>query len=263
MGKPTLYVCGTDEYGTATETKALEEKVTPKELCDKYHILHKNAYEWFDIDFDFFGRTSTPLHTEITHEIFQNLQKNGYIKKKQMDQLRCPKCNMFLSDRYVYGKCHYKECGAEDARGDQCDKCGKLINALELIDPKCKLCGSTPEKASTFHYFLELPDISDKLKAWIDKSSNGGDWSANSKSITYSFLSEGLKGRCITRDLKWGVPVPSDDPDMQNKVFYVWFDAPIGYFSITANLMPNSWRDWWQNPEHVKYYEFLGKVYNI
>ncbi|MCQ2820385.1 MAG: methionine--tRNA ligase [archaeon] len=259
LGKRVLYVCGTDEYGTATETKALEEKCTPKELCDKYHKLHKECYEWFDIDFDFFGRTSTPQQTKITHEIFNDLKNNGYIQKRQIEQFKCPKCNMFLSDRFVIGTCHHKECGSDDARGDQCNKCGKLINALELINPKCKLCGSTPEKASTFHLFLELPNIEEKLKPWIAKASEEGEWSANSKSITYSFISEGLKGRCITRDLKWGTPVPSDDPDLQNKVFYVWFDAPIGYLSITANLEGDKWETWWKDPEHVKYYEFMGK----
>lgn len=250
---------GTDEYGTATTTKALEEKCSPRELCDKYHKLHKQCYEWFDIDTDIFGRTSTPQQTVITHEIFNDLKANGYIKKQQIEQFRCPNCNMFLSDRYVYGTCYHKDCGSNDARGDQCNGCGKLINALELIDPKCKICNSTPVKATTHHYFLELPDIEQRLKAWIDKASTEGDWSANSKSITYSFLSEGLKGRCITRDLEWGVPVPSDDPDMQNKVFYVWFDAPIGYLSISANLLGDKWVDWWKNPDKVKYYEFMGK----
>ena len=259
MGKNTLYVCGTDEYGTATETKALKEKCTPKELCDKYHLLHKKIYDWFDIDFDIFGRTSEPLHTTITQEIFLELQKNNCIEKKEIEQFRCKKCNLTLSDRFVYGTCYHGDCKYEQARGDQCDKCGKLCNALELIDPKCKLCDSTPEKFNSYHYFLNLPNVEPELRKWIDKASKEGNWTQNSISITTGFISEGIKERCITRDLKWGIPVPGDDPDMKNKVFYVWFDAPIGYISITGCLVGDNWKKWWQNPDHVKLYQFMGK----
>ena len=260
MGKNTLYICGTDENGTATETKALQEKCTPKELCDKYHELHKKIYEWFDIDFDHFGRTSHPYQTEITQGIFLDLQKNGCIKKEQIEQYRCPKCNVTLSDRYIYGTCYHGDCKYEQARGDQCDKCGKLCNALELINPKCKLCNAIPEKFKSYHYFLNLPVVEKELREWIDKASVEGNWTQNSRAITAGFISEGLKERCITRDLKWGVPVPGDDPDMKDKVFYVWFDAPIGYISITAALVGlENWKNWWQNPEHVKLFQFMGK----
>lgn len=260
MGENTLYVCGTDEYGTATETKALQEKCTPQQLCDKYHALHELIYEWFDIDFDYFGRTSTPYHTDITLEIFEGLRKNNCIKKEQIEQYRCKNCNMTLSDRFIYGTCYHGDCKYDRARGDQCDKCGKLCNALELINPKCKLCDNPPEKFNSYHYFLNLPNVEDKLKSWIDKTSVEGNWTQNSRSITNGFISEGLKERCITRDLKWGVPVPDDDPDLKNKVFYVWFDAPIGYLSITANFVGmDNWKKWWQNPEHVKLYQFMGK----
>ena len=260
MGNNTLYVCGTDEYGTATETKALQENCTPKELCDKYHALHKAIYEWFDIDFDIFGRTSTPYHTDITQEIFLDLQKNNCIKKIEIEQYRCNKCNITLSDRYIYGTCYHGDCKYDKARGDQCDQCGKLCNALELINPKCKLCNSPPEKFKSFHYFLNLPNVETELREWIDKTSVEGNWTQNSKAITTGFISEGLKERCITRDLKWGVPVPGDDPDMKNKVFYVWFDAPIGYLSITANFVGiDNWKKWWHNPDHVKLFQFMGK----
>ena len=259
MGKNTLYICGTDEYGTATETKALEKKCTPKELCDKYHEIHKKIYEWFDIDFDIFGRTSEPLHTTITQEIFLQLQKNNCIEKKEIEQFRCNKCNLTLSDRFVYGTCYHGDCGYEQARGDQCDKCGKLCNALELINPKCKMCNSTPERFKSFHYFLNLPSVEGDLRKWIDKASKEGNWTQNSIAITTGFVNEGIKERCITRDLKWGIPVPGDDPDMKNKVFYVWFDAPIGYISITGCLVGDNWKKWWQNPEHVKLYQFMGK----
>ena len=259
MGKNVLYVCGTDEYGTATETKALEEKVSPKELCDKYHKIHDQVYQWFDIDFDYFGRTSTPQQTVITQDIFKHLKDNGYVKKHEVEQYKCTQCNMVLSDRYIIGTCYHGDCKYEEARGDQCDKCGKLCNALELINPKCKLCKNTPIKVKSFHYFIQLPDVQDKLKAWVEKASKEGNWSENAKSITNAFINDGLKERCITRDLKWGVPVPEGDDDMKDKVFYVWFDAPIGYLSITANFIGDKWAEWWKDPEHVKLYQFMGK----
>ncbi len=260
MGNNTLYVCGTDEYGTATETKALTEGCTPQQICDKYHAIHKQVYDWFDIDFDFFGRTSTKYHSDITQQIFLDLQKNGCSKKMEVEQFRCKHCNITLSDRYIYGTCYHGDCKYEQARGDQCDKCGKLCNALELINPKCKLCDNVPEKFKSFHYFINLPNVEKDLRQWIDKASVEGSWSQNSVSITKGFISEGLRERCITRDLKWGVPVPGDDPDMKNKVFYVWFDAPIGYLSITANFLGfEHWEKWWKNPEHVKLYQFMGK----
>ena len=260
MGENVLYVCGTDEYGTATETTAIKEKCTPQELCDKYHSIHKKIYEWFNIDFDYFGRTTTELHSQITQEIFLSLQKNDCIKKIQIEQFRCNKCNIVLSDRFVYGTCYHGDCKYEQARGDQCDKCGKLCNALELINPRCKMCGQSPEKFKSYHYFLNLPGVEEKLRAWIDKTSVEGNWTQNSRAITRGFINEGIKERCITRDLKWGVKVPGDDPDMKEKVFYVWFDAPIGYISITANFVgKDNWRKWWQNPENVKLYQFMGK----
>jgi len=260
MGNNTLYVCGTDEYGTATETKALKEGCTPQQICDKYHAIHKEVYEWFDIDFDFFGRTSTKYHTDITQQIFLDLQKNGCSKKMEVEQYRCKHCNLTLSDRYIYGTCYHGDCKYEQARGDQCDKCGKLCNALELINPKCKVCNNPPEKFKSFHYFINLPTVETELRKWIEKASVEGNWSQNSISITKGFISEGLRERCITRDLKWGVPVPGDDPDMKNKVFYVWFDAPIGYLSITANFVGiEHWEKWWKNPEHVKLFQFMGK----
>ena len=260
MGKNTLYICGTDEYGTTTETTALKEKCTPQELCDKYHKIHKYIYEWFDIDFDYFGRTSTELHSQITQDIFLSLQKNNCIKKIELEQFRCKNCNMVLSDRFIYGTCYHGDCKYEQARGDQCDKCGKLCNALELINPKCKMCGESPDKFKSFHYFLNLPGVEEKLRPWIDKTSVEGHWSQNCRAITKGFISEGIKERCITRDLKWGVKVPGDDPDMKEKVFYVWFDAPIGYISITANFVgKENWENWWKNPEHVQLYQFMGK----
>lgn len=256
-GNNTLYICGTDEYGTATETKALKDGITPRELCDKYFALHKEIYEWFDIDFDIFGRTPTEVHTKITIDIFRKLQQHENIVKKQVKQLKCLQCKSFLADRYVVGTCYYPGCLYHDAGGDQCDKCGNLTVPIELISPRCKMCGSKPEVCESYHYYVDLPKIEPQLKEWLNIASN--EWSSNSTHLAKGFLHEGLIQRCITRDLKWGVNVPNDgDEDMKDKVFYVWFDAPIGYLSITANLVED-WEQWWKNPENVKLYQFMGK----
>ncbi|XP_005098473.2 methionine--tRNA ligase, cytoplasmic [Aplysia californica] len=249
-----LYVCGTDEYGTATETKAMEEGVTPKEICDKYNKLHTQIYEWFNIDFDYFGRTTTELQTEIAQDIFWKLYQEGYILKDSIEQLYCTKCNKFLADRFVEGTCPM--CGFDDARGDQCDGCGKLINAVELINPKCKMCKSSPVVKSTQHLFVDLPKLEPKLKDHLNRVYESGTWTNNARVITNSWIRDGLKPRCISRDLKWGTPIPLEG--YTDKVFYVWFDAPIGYISITANYT-DKWREWWKNDEKVEMYNFLGK----
>ena len=231
-GYDTLYVCGTDEYGTATETKALEEKKTPRELCDYYFKEHTKIYDWFHIDFDIFGRTSNPECTERTQELYKDLEKNGYIVEKTNTQLYCPKCQRFLADRYVHGIC--PKCGSDKARGDQCDDCGSLLDPIELKEPKCSTCGSTPEPKETKHLYINLPAISQKLNEWMEKASVEGKWSDNAINITKAWIRDGLNERAITRDLKWGIPVPREG--YENKVFYVWFNAPIGYISITQQL---------------------------
>ncbi|CAA7393341.1 unnamed protein product [Spirodela intermedia] len=255
-GYNAIYICGTDEYGTATETKAMEENCTPKQICDKYHALHKEVYEWFDISFDEFGRTSTPQQTEVCQAIFQKLLDNKWLSENTMQQLYCNTCERFLADRLVEGVCPTPGCNYESARGDQCENCGKLLNPTELNDPRCKVCGRTPQIRDTDHLFLELPLLKDKLEDYINKMSVAGGWSQNAIQGTYAWLKEGLKSRCITRDLKWGVPVPHDK--YKDKVFYVWFDAPIGYISITS-CYTTEWEKWWKDPDNVELYQFMGK----
>ncbi|XP_019952461.2 methionine--tRNA ligase, cytoplasmic [Paralichthys olivaceus] len=249
-----LFVCGTDEYGTATENKAREEGLTPQQICDKYHAVHASIYKWFQIDFDFFGRTTTEKQTEIAQNIFLRLHKHGFLAEDTVEQLRCENCQRFLADRFVEGICPH--CNYPEARGDQCDKCGKLINAVELGEPQCKVCRQTPVVRSSKHLFLDLPKLEAQLEQWLDKSMSAGDWTPNAKQITRSWLRDGLKPRCITRDLKWGIPVPH--PDFKDKVFYVWFDAPIGYLSVTANYT-DQWEKWWKNPRQVELYNFMAK----
>lgn len=255
-GYNTIYICGTDEYGTATETKAMEENCTPKQICDKYHAIHREVYEWFNISFDKFGRTSTPQQTQVCQAIFKKLLENNWLSENTMQQLYCDTCKRFLADRLLEGVCPTPGCNYESARGDQCEKCGKLLNPTDLKDPKCKMCQSTPLIRDTNHLFLELPLLKDKLEEYISKMSEAGSWSQNAIQITSTWLKEGLRPRCITRDLKWGVPVPHEK--FSDKVFYVWFDAPIGYVSITACYTPD-WEKWWKNPENVELYQFMGK----
>jgi methionyl-tRNA synthetase len=265
-GYDTLYVCGTDEYGTATETKAQEEGKTPRELCDYYHAIHSDIYNWFGIAFDHFGRTSTPQQTEITQGMFLDLEKNGFIKEHTIEQLFCSSCNRFLADRYVRGTC--PSCGYEDARGDQCEHCGKLLDPTELKNPRCSTCGATPEIRATKHLYIDLPGILPVYEKWMKEASVSGQWAKNALQMTQAWIRDGLQERAITRDLKWGIPVPRDG--FETKVFYVWFDAPIGYISISKCLSDRlasegklpatgDWKAWWQNPADVELFQFIGK----
>ncbi|KAK5096515.1 methionine--tRNA ligase mes1 [Exophiala xenobiotica] len=253
-GRPTLYVCGTDEYGTATETQALKEGVTPEELCSKYNKIHAEVYDWFEIGFDIFGRTPTKQHKEISQKIFLQLHEKGLLAEHTNKQPFCEKHNKFLADRFIEGECYH--CGYDDARGDQCDKCGNLIDAVKLINPRCKVDGATPVVRETKHIYLRLDELQPKIEAWAKDSMQKGAWSDNAKAITQDWLNKGLQERGITRDLQWGVPVPL--PGFDNKVFYVWFEACIGYPSITANYT-DEWEKWWMNPQNVQLYQFLGK----
>ncbi|KAF5820232.1 putative methionine--tRNA ligase [Helianthus annuus] len=219
-GYNAIYMCGTDEYGTATETKALEENCTPKEICDKYHAIHRDVYKWFNISFDEFGRTSTPQQTQVCQSIFKKLMENNCLSEDTMQQGRVVEF------------------------GDQCEKCGKLLNPTELVNPRCKVCANSPHIRATNHLFLDLPSLEGKLRDYISSMSVVGSWSQNAIQATNAWLNEGLKQRCITRDLKW--------------VFYVWFDAPIGYVSITSSYT-HEWEQWWKNPKNVDLYQFMGK----
>ena len=271
-GYDTIYICGTDEYGTATETKAIEEKKSPRELCDYYYMEHIKIYDWFHINFDKFGRTSNDECTEITQSLFKDLDSAGLIKEHVNKQLYCPDCKMFLADRYVDGTC--PKCGSDSARGDQCDACGSLLDPIELLKPRCHTCGSTPEVRETKHLYIDLPALSNKLNEWVDKTAKEGKWSDNAINITKAWIRDGLNERAITRDLKWGIPVPKEG--YENKVFYVWFNAPIGYMSITKQLANElvkegkksfDWKSWWlpseseegKSKEKVDLFQFIGK----
>ncbi|CAA6657297.1 unnamed protein product [Spirodela intermedia] len=248
-GYNAIYICGTDEYGTATETKAMEENCTPKQICDKYHALHKEVYEWFDISFDEFGRTSTPQQTEVCQAIFQKLLDNKWLSENTMQQLYCNTCERFLADRLVEGVCPTPGCNYESARG---------TNARTV-------CGRTPQIRDTDHLFLELPLLKDKLEDYINKMSVAGGWSQNAIQGTYAWLKKALN-LVVLRGISNGVFLFHTTSiktrfltkSTQISVFYVWFDAPIGYISITS-CYTTEWEKWWKDPDNVELYQFMGK----
>ena len=258
IGNEVLYICGTDEHGTPSELGAKKENMDVKDYTTKYHNLHKDIYEKFNLSFDYFGRTSSKENKELTQQIAKELYNNGYIEIKESEQMYSIDDNMFLPDRYVVGTCPY--CGADNARGDQCEKCTKVLDAKDLINPKSAVSGSTNlEFRKTKHLYIKLSKLSDKVRDWV----NTRNWNKLTIGIANKWLDEGLSDRSITRDLKWGVDVPTDIfPDMEGKVFYVWFDAPIGYISITKELLGDNYKQWWHldnGADEVKYVEFMGK----
>ncbi len=251
-GKEAIYICGTDEHGTASEIAARDAGMSVQEWCDKLHEEHRKDYEWFNIEFTKFGRTSSKTNHEMTQHLFLRLYENGYITEGETEQLYCEHCQMFLPDRYVIGKCPY--CGAETHAG-QCESCGRLIEPTELLEPRCAFCGSTPVVRKTKHLYLDLPKFKEKLSSWIESNKH---WKPNVRNWALSLIPD-LRPRPITRDLKWGVNVPI--PGYEDKVFYVWFDAPIGYISITkewADEVGDSWERWWKDKD-TKLIHFIGK----
>ena len=259
MGHEVLYIAGTDEHGTTSEVGALKEGLSVEEYCDKYYNQHKATYKAFNLSFDCFGRTSSEQNKEITYHIFEQLDKNGYIEERTIKQVYSVDDGRFLADRYITGTCPH--CGYDKARGDQCENCTKVLEPTELINPRSTISGSTNlEVRETKHLFLNLPKIEKDLSEWVAQKEPY--WPDVAYSIAQKWLKEGLQERCITRDLKWGFPV--NKPGYEDKVFYVWFDAPIGYIGITkqwADEKPEerSWQKWWLNADDVRYVEFMGK----
>ena len=252
MKKDVISILGTDEHGTTSETKALEEHMTTKELCDKYFKIHKQVYDWFECDYDCFGRTSSKQNAEVTIDIFNRLNDNGFICEDTIEQLYCEHDKRFLADRFVEGQCPI--CKYEHARGDQCENCGNLLNATELLNPRCKICQSSPILKKTKHLFIDLPKLAPELQEWMDNAKK--KWSDNARTMTDAWMKDGLQKRGITRDLKWGIHVPVDG--YEDKVFYSWFDAPIGYIGITKENRKD-WSDWWHSPNDVTLVQFMGK----
>jgi len=258
-GNEVLYIVGTDEHGTTSEVGALKAGMDVKAYCDMNHDRHYQTYKDFGLSFDYFGRTSSEQNQEMTYRIFSRLDENGFIEERTVKQIYSPADKMFLADRYITGTCPH--CGYDKARGDQCENCTKVLEPTELINARSTISGSHDlEVRETKHLFLNLPKIEPRLREWL--KTKEAFWPEVAYSIALKWLKEGLQPRCITRDLKWGFPV--NKPGYEDKVFYVWFDAPIGYIGITkqwADEKPGErdWKDWWLNAKDVRHVEFMGK----
>jgi len=254
-GNEVLMVSGSDQHGTPITIKAEQEGKTPAQIAAQYHRGFLNSWQKLGISFDLFTSTDTANHAKVTHDIFLTLLNRGYIYKATASQPLCSKCRRFLPDRYIEGTCPY--CGFAGARGDQCDQCGKPLNPSELLNPQCRLCGTTPQFKDSEHFFLRLSAFRDRLLDWVKQQTH---WRQNVYSFTLRYLEEGLKDRAITRDIEWGVNVPVDG--FENKRIYVWFEAVIGYLSATKEWAKSigdedKWRLFWQGD--VKSYYFIGK----
>ena len=262
-GRETLAICATDEHGAPIELAALEEGIGPRAYADKWHAVQKKLGDDFGLAWDNFGRSSSPQNHELTLHFARQLWKNGFLETRTTKQAYSPTDGRFLPDRYVIGTCPH--CGYERARGDQCENCTRVLDPVDLINPRSAVSGAQDvEIRDSTHLFLKQSQFSDKLRSWIE--SHKADWSPVVTSIAFKWLDEGLRDRGITRDLEWGIPVPDDIADgaLKGKVFYVWFDAPIEYIAATkewADRTGGDWKRWWHGEEaaDVTYWEFMGK----
>ncbi len=255
-GEDVLYICGTDEHGTPAEIAALEAGLEVGEFCRQQYERQADIYQKFGLSFDYFGRTSSEAQRELTQDFYRSLDQHGFIEEREISQVYSITDERFLPDRYVEGTC--PNCGYEKARGDQCENCTKMLNPTDLINPRSAVSGSTDVEVRTSrHLFLRLDQLSDEVRSWVDSQT---DWPNLTQSIAHKWLDEGLQSRGITRDLKWGVPVPK--AGFEDKVFYVWFDAPIGYVSATkawGDREGKDWKSWWYDAEDVRYTQFMAK----
>jgi methionyl-tRNA synthetase len=263
-GNRVLMVSGSDEHGTPILVDADREGISPREFVARYHRQICEVWEQLGMSWDLYTETGTENHYRVTQDFFLTLYNNGYIFKDTMQSPYCPTDRRFLPDRYVEGTCPH--CGYTSARGDQCDNCGRVLDPVDLISPRCRLCGSkdsTLEIRDTDHFFLDLPKLQEPLQEWLSHEKD--HWRQNVLSFVLNWLKEGLHARAITRDLDWGVPIPLEGyPD---KRIYVWFDAVIGYFSASVEWAarqgtPDAWKTWWipgETEPPVKSYYFIGK----
>ena len=251
-----LFICGSDEHGVAITIKAKKEKTTPREIIDKYHKIIKESFTKLGISFDNYSRTSKKIHHETASEFFKSLYDQNKLIEKTSDQLYDNEEKQFLADRYVTGEC--PKCYNKNAYGDQCEKCGSTLSPEELINPKSTISGSKPIIKKTKHWFLPLDRYEKFISSWIEKKDKV-KWKSNVIGQVKSWVENGLQPRAITRDLKWGIPVPLNG--IKDKVLYVWFDAPIGYISSTkewAELNNKDWKPYWLD-ENTELIHFIGK----
>ena len=255
-GNDVVFICGSDEHGAAIPIRAKKEGVSPQEIIDKYHFMIKDSFLEFGISFDNYSRTSSKIHHETASDFFKELNQKNIFIEKESEQLYDAKENQFLADRFIVGEC--PKCGYKEAYGDQCESCGSSLNATDLINPKSKLSGNKPVYKKTKHWFLPLNNFESFLKKWF-LVDNEKTWKTNVFGQVKSWINEGLKPRAITRDLDWGIPVPLEGAE--DKVLYVWFDAPIGYISATKEWAKSKNKDWepyWKDSE-TELVHFIGK----
>ena len=255
-GNRVLMVSGSDSHGTPITIGAERAGVSPREFFEYYHRRIVESWRQLGISFDLFTHTDTENHFRVSQDIFCDLYEKGYITLHDVQQLYCEVDQRFLPDRYVEGACPF--CGYTNARGDQCDNCGRTLDATDLIDPRCKLCGSTPVIRDTEHFFFDLPAFEKPLLDYINGQEH---WRPNVQNFVRNWLQEGLLPRPVSRDIEWGIPVPIEG--YEHKIIYVWFEAVIGYLSASIewaanNGRPDAWRDWWFDPNARPYY-FIGK----
>ncbi len=256
-GNDVLMVSGSDTHGTPVTLKAEKENISPEEVYGRYHERFLEAQQKIGISYSLFTHTDTPNHHQVAQDIFLRLLEQGYLYTETQKQFYSEAAERFLPDRYIEGTCPY--CGYEEARGDQCDECGKLLDALELGDPRSKVDGSKPVLRETEHFFLDLAKLEPEVLAYLEEGKE--DWRPNVIKFSLNYVKDGLRGRPITRDIAWGIPVPLEDYD--GKRLYVWFEAVMGYLSASiewAKLMgdPEAWKAWWYDPEALTLY-FIGK----
>jgi len=254
--RDVVFVCGSDEHGTAIANQAMKEQTTPRAIIDKYHELNKQSFEKLGISFDIYHRTSEPIHHETAQDFFRNLNEKGIFNVETSEQYYDEEAKQFLADRYIIGTC--PSCGNDGAYGDQCEKCGTSLSPEDLINPKSTLTGNKPVRKETKHWYLPLDKYEGWLKEWILEG-HKHDWRTNVYGQCKSWIDGGLHPRAVTRDLDWGIKVPAEGAD--GKVLYVWFDAPIGYISATRQWALDHNKDWelyWKDKE-AKLVHFIGK----
>ena len=255
-GDDVLMVSGSDEHGTPIEVEALKQGITPKELTDRNHARVAELFKKWGASFDNYTRTESPVHKEFVRDMLMKIYANGYIFSQDTQMLYCEHDHRFLPDRFVEGKCPY--CGCERARGDQCDRCGRLLETTALVEPYCVICKNPPTVKTTKHWYIDLSKLSDRLSQFLRENKQ---LPVNAKNFSLNWIKEGLKPRAVTRDVEWGIPAPFQGAE--GKTIYVWIDAVLGYVSATIEQCmqtgePEKWREFWFNKEAKTLY-FVGK----